>query len=190
MPTHRLHDAPPPLVMRGQKPPHNPRLALAGLAAPCRAWPRQAAPRPSEPSRAGLRRAALLYGMLAVLAIVVLPSSALAQDRLTSSRPQGFFGSGHAENHEHYQGLLNKQLGSCCNGTDCRPTQARWDPQRGGWDAMVDGVWTFIDNENLVLDDAWMEAQHHPRWDRQAHICSGSGPNARIYCLIPPGSDQ
>jgi len=127
-----------------------------------------------------------------ILALALLSTPALSADlgRLQSSRPQGFFGDGHAENHMHYQGLVNKQLGSCCNGQDCRPTQARWDPKRGRWQAMVDGVWTFIDNQNLVLDDAWMQAQHKPRWDRQAHICTGSGPNPRVYCLIPPGSDQ
>lgn len=113
--------------------------------------------------------------------------------RLQSSRPQGFAGEGHAENHAHYQGLRNKQNGDCCNDKDCRPTQARLNNATGLWEAMVDGQWKSVDNPNLVLDDAFLAAQHHPRWDTQAHICASPAQpwgKYTIYCLIPPGSGQ
>ncbi len=126
------------------------------------------------------------------LAAALLVFVASSSDRLQSTRPQGMFGEGHIENHDHYSGLINKQHGSCCNGTDCRPTQARWNNKTNQWEALLQGVWRVIDNANLVLDDEWLQQTHHERWDTQAHICAAHGPGetARIYCLIPPGSGQ
>ncbi len=125
----------------------------------------------------------------ALLVLVASPS-----DRLQSSRPKGYADQGHAENHAHYKDLKNKQNGSCCNGHDCRPTTARWNNKSGMWEALVNGAWHAISNANLVLDDAWLEAQGHPRWDSQAHVCASDYPRSdgtyTVWCLIPPGSGQ
>ena len=129
--------------------------------------------------------------LLAAALLAVNP--AFSEDRMMSARPRGFMGDGHAENHANYQGLINKQRGSCCNGGDCRPTQARFNNSTSRWEAMVDGVWQTIENSNLILDDAWLQAQGRHRWDRQAHVCATARPpngNATVYCLLPPSSDQ
>lgn len=136
------------------------------------------------------------WAVLFVAIVIGLASVAPAgaQDSFRSSRPQGYVGQGHDENHKHYQGLKNKQNGSCCNGMDCRPTQAKWNPVTNTWEAMVDGRWQSVPNDNVILDNAWLEHIGRPRWDRQAHVCASiyanPGGNKQVYCLILPESDQ
>lgn len=127
------------------------------------------------------------------LATTLFAFNASAQeDSFRSSRPQGYVGQGHDQNHEHYQGLMNKQNGSCCNGMDCRPTQARWNPVSKMYEAMVDGRWQSVPNGNVILDNAWLEHIGRPRWDNQAHVCASvyikPDGNKMVYCLILPES--
>lgn len=111
-----------------------------------------------------------------------------SQDHLQSSRPQGMFGEGHAENHAHYEGLRSKSGSSCCNGADCRPTTARWNNATGVWEALVQGKWQAVKDPSAVLDDVGLEAQGHPRWDQQSHVCTAQSPGPdgtyRVYCVI------
>lgn len=132
--------------------------------------------------------------LLTAILVVLLSMAAHADGRLQSARPQGMFGEGHAENHMHYDGMTNKQGGSCCNGGDCRPTTARWNAKAGRWEALVQGAWQRIENENLILDDAWLEHIGHPRWDQLSHVCAAERPQSNgtytVYCLLPAGSGQ
>lgn len=138
--------------------------------------------------------AGFALGILFVLVLAIIASGAHAQGRLQSARPRGYFLDGHAENHKHYEGLRNHQMTSCCSGQDCRPTTARWNNRTGMWEALVQGQWQAVSNADLVLDDAFLQGQGHPRWDTQAHICTAQTPGPdgtyRVYCLIPPGSGQ
>lgn len=69
----------------------------------------------------------------------VAMSGAAAQDA-----PRGFKGEGHEQHHRgFYDGLLrNDTGGSCCNDSDCRPTQTR--VFRGAREVMVNGEWLPI----------------------------------------------
>lgn len=109
---------------------------------------------------------------------------------LQSSRPMGFFGDGHAENHEHYNGLINAKNGSCCNGKDGRPTSARWNELLQTWDFMVDGKWRTLppDEAYKVLTPEVFAAQHRERWDRSAHVFTNES-GTTIWCFIPPAPD-
>lgn len=115
--------------------------------------------------------------------------AAHAQEAMHSSRPMGFFGDGHKENHAHYDGLMNAVGGSCCNGKDCRPTQAHWDDAAGTWDFMVDGKWhslTMGDVYKVLTPEVFM-SQGRERWDAQAHVCTNLDGTV-LYCFIPPAS--
>jgi len=127
--------------------------------------------------------------ILAVLALAGCAPESKAQEGLLSNRPQGFFGEGHAANHEHYLGLRNANNGSCCNGADCRPTQAKWDVERSTWQVMVDGEWRVIDPmfSAIILTPQVLEKQGRVRWDAQAHVCTNLS-GSTVYCLLPPAS--
>lgn len=131
---------------------------------------------------------AFALAVMAVLAMSALPAG--AQDRLQSQRPMGYFGEGHEAHHQHYINLKNANNGSCCNGLDCRPTQARWNGTT--WDVMVNGVWrTLKPSETYtVLTPEVFAKQGISRWDSQAHVCTSYGDAllAKIYCVIPPAS--
>lgn len=139
----------------------------------------------------------LAYCVMVLLGCFVLTIAAgyaFGQDRMMSTRPQGFFLDGHAENHKHYEGLRNHQNTSCCSSADCRPTTARWNNALGAWQALVNGQWQAVTNADLVLDDAFLQEQGRPRWSSQAHVCTAQTPGPdgtyRVYCLIPGASDQ
>lgn len=128
---------------------------------------------------------------LAAIGLALAGLPAVAQDAFKSARPQGYFGDGHAEHHDNYQGLRNGMGGSCCNGRDGRPTQGRWNAATESWEAMVNGKWQTVPWPN-VLDDGVLSAQKRPRWDNQSHVFAGehmrSDGTYTIYCFIPPSS--
>lgn len=123
---------------------------------------------------------------LLVLASVAFVLPASAQDGLRSNRPMGFFGEGHEANHGHYRNLYNADGGSCCDGNDCRPSQARWNGTT--WDIMVNGEWRTMSPlaNGKVLTPEVFAAQGRQRWDSQAHVCTNFS-GTTIYCIIPPG---
>jgi hypothetical protein len=109
--------------------------------------------------------------VLAALVSFGLATSAYRQDN------SGFYGNGHAGNHDWYSKL--KQPGttySCCNGDehggDCRPTRA-FLGNDGFWHAQVDGRWTTVPKRAEV---------EQPAPDGNSHICASKG--GYIFCFI------
>lgn len=121
------------------------------------------------------------------LAFGALPAGAQTEDGIRSDRPMGFFGEGHAENHKYYLGLRNGNNGSCCNGKDGRPTQARWNGST--WDVMVNGEWRTMraDEAFKIITPEVFAKQGRERWDGQAHVFTSMNGQT-IYCVIPPAS--
>jgi len=108
--------------------------------------------------------------VLAVAAAISLPAAAAAQDG-------GFYGQGHAENHDWYSTLNQPGTSfSCCNGDahggDCRPTRA-YVGDDGYWHAEINGRWTTVPSR-AVLD--------RPAPDGASHICAA--PSGYIFCFI------
>jgi hypothetical protein len=133
--------------------------------------------------------------LVALFFISIAVKHADAADRLLRLvQPRGFEGEGHAQNHQHYDGLRNPAGMSCCNGKDCRPTVAR--NINGVWQIMVNGEWRSDFSNERILNDAWLQLEqqrlHQPitgRWDTQAHVCASTVPvgskyKATIYCVI------
>jgi hypothetical protein len=122
------------------------------------------------------------------LAIALAPVEAGAQGAFQSTRPQGYFGEGHAEHHDQYFGMRNGMGGSCCDGSDGRPTQGRWNPNTDSWEAMVNGQWQAVPWPN-VIDDGVLARQGRQRWDNQSHVFASKHRRAdgtyAIYCFIP-----
>lgn len=113
----------------------------------------------------------------------------MAQNGYSSGRYRGFFGEGHDIYHKYYNGLLNGIKGSCCNGKDGRPTQARWNEKTGTWDYMLNGEWRTMrpDESYKVLTPEVLAAQGRQRWDSQAHVFANESGSA-VWCFIPPAS--
>jgi hypothetical protein len=91
--------------------------------------------------------------------------------------PQGFRDpDGHMLYHKFYKQMHN-QLGThCCSDGDCRPTTARWDPEKKQWFALLDGVEVVI-HPNLHVIDAYGLTS-------VASICAGT--DGTMYCFVPP----
>lgn len=113
------------------------------------------------------------------------------QDRLQSSRPEGHFGVGHERFHPFYRGLKNARGSSCCNGFDCRPTQARWNDITQTWNVMVDGQWRTLTaaQSHVVVTPDVLAKQKRGRieGDAMAHVCTDASGRF-LYCLVPPAS--
>ena len=116
-------------------------------------------------------------GFLMACTIAILGSTgARAQD--------GYYGVGHAENHDWYRDLKQPGTGySCCNGVansphgDCRPTRAYLNDD-GMWYAMIDGRWVPVPPRVVLKRMA-------P--DGRSHICASK--SGMIYCFLR-GSPQ
>ena len=117
-----------------------------------------------------------------VLAGASVSGQAFSQD---SHRPDhrgvdhGWYGQGHAENHDWYKELKQPGTGlACCNGTtnnaegDCRPTRAYLNDD-GLWYALLDGRWVPVP-PRVVLK------QLAP--DGSSHICASK--SGMIYCFL------
>jgi hypothetical protein len=108
--------------------------------------------------------------IFATIAAMALAPSAFAQDT-------GFYGHGHAENHDWYSKLNQPGTSySCCNGNehggDCRPTRA-FLGEDGYWHAQIDGNWQTVPSRAVVDKLA-------P--DGNSHICASKG--GYIFCFI------
>ena len=120
------------------------------------------------------------------LAIGLATPAASAQDSAQDSGRDhdhdGRHGQGHAQWHDSfYQKLLIPGTkSSCCNLSDCRPTQIRTNGDH--YEIMKDGRWIRVDPSKIVK----AEAPHGG-----AHICApdlgrGSRDPDLVYCIVMP----
>jgi hypothetical protein len=120
----------------------------------------------------------VLVQFVFVIAIGLLPAASWAADH----DHDGHHGQGHAQWHDGFYRklLIPGTKSSCCNMSDCRPTQIRTNGDH--YEIMKNGRWIKVDPERIVKTQA-------P--DGGAHICAPElGPGARdpdlVYCIIMP----
>ena len=111
----------------------------------------------------------------------------LAQDHTHSiprglQAPQGRHGMGHEHWHEQfYSKLIRKDTKtSCCNLTDCVPTQSRMNG--AGYEVMVDGEWTIVPQaviQNVTAPDGGA----HVCYPKQPHR---DYPKGTLFCVVLP----
>jgi len=110
--------------------------------------------------------------VLCVLAISILPTMSFGQD--------GHHGVGHESWHEtFYSTLIRKDTKtSCCNLSDCRPTESRMINDH--YEVKVDGAWVRVPKEAI---------QNVAAPDGGAHVCAPAQIGAakgKIYCVVLP----
>ena len=96
--------------------------------------------------------------------------------------PQGRHGMGHEHWHEHfYSKLIRKDTKtSCCNLTDCVPTQSR---MRGaGYEVMVDGEWTGVP-QDVIQNVTAPDGGAHVCYPKQPHR---DYPKGTLFCVVLP----
>jgi hypothetical protein len=107
-----------------------------------------------------------------VLTISILPTMSFGQE--------GHHGAGHDSWHESfYSTLIRKDTKtSCCNLSDCRPTQSRMVDDH--YEVKVDGAWLKVPKEAI---------QNVAAPDGGTHVCApaqvGAG-KGKIYCVVLP----
>jgi hypothetical protein len=107
-----------------------------------------------------------------VLTISILPTMSFGQE--------GHHGAGHDSWHESfYSTLIRKDTKtSCCNLSDCRPTQSRMVDDH--YEVKVDGAWLKVPKDAI---------QNVAAPDGGAHVCApaqvGAG-KGKIYCVVLP----
>lgn len=110
---------------------------------------------------------------LAILFFTLLAKGASAEPH----PPQGFHGHGHDELHHWYRTLRDWKGRPCCNGQDCRPTQARY--RKGRIEVLVDGQWTRVPKHKILPNSS-------P--DMRAHVCSpgprSNYPRGFVFCVV------
>ena len=125
-------------------------------------------------------RARYRYVLAALAGLLVAPGLARAEDHAHHG-PQGRHGVGHDHWHGAFYSKLvrkdNKQ--SCCNLTDCVPTQSRMVDDH--YEVLVDGEWTPVP-ENVI--------QNVTAPDGGAHVCypkpSAVYPKGTLFCVVLP----
>ena len=110
--------------------------------------------------------------VLCVIALLVLPTG--------SSGQEGHHGVGHESWHESfYSTLVRKDTKtSCCNLSDCRPTEARMVNDH--YEVKVDGAWLPVPKEAI---------QNISAPDGGAHVCAPPQVGAtkgKVYCVVLP----
>ena len=92
---------------------------------------------------------------------------------------EGYFEVGHDKwHHDFYNHLLQKDGSSCCNHTDCRPTQSRMVGNH--YEVKVDGAWVSVPKDKVINVLA-------P--DGGAHVCAShtlEDGDATIFCVVLP----
>ena len=110
---------------------------------------------------------------------VALGSAVSALFYLTAAAQEGYFGVGHDKfHHGFYYKLSQKDGSSCCNHTDCRPTQSRTVGNHYG--VKVDGQWVAVRRDKIINVIA-------P--DGGAHVWAPhqiEGDQDLIYCVVLP----
>lgn len=113
----------------------------------------------------------LVFSLLVSISMTTMP---------VNGQEDGHFGKGHQPWHEEYYSKLQRPdgMGSCCNMTDCRPTQLRFVGDH--YEVKMDGVWVTVPWAVIVKSGA-------P--DGEAHICAPPQQGAlkgKIYCVVLP----
>ena len=109
---------------------------------------------------------------------------------------KGYFGVGHDKWHRgFYDHLLQKDGSSCCNHSDCRPTQSRMVDNH--YEVKVDGQWVTVRKDkilNVVAPDggAHVCAPHQIEGDDGPDILRRASTGKLVLCsreygLIKPG---
>jgi hypothetical protein len=121
---------------------------------------------------------------LSVFALTVCFPHASAGEEQQHAAHQYFgrHGDGHNKWHEQFYSKLirNDTKGSCCNQSDCVPTQSR--KSIDGYEVMVEGEWTKVPPEvilNVIAPDSG------------AHVCFPNQyeyghPKDTLYCVVLP----
>ena len=96
--------------------------------------------------------------------------------------PQGRHGVGHEHWHQQfYSKLIRKDTKtSCCNLTDCVPTQSRMSGE--SYEVMVDGEWTIVPQaviQNVTAPDGGA----HVCYPKQPHR---DYPKGTLFCVVLP----
>ena len=125
-------------------------------------------------------RARYRYVLAALAGLLVAPGLARAEDHAHHG-PQGRHGVGHDHWHGAFYSKLvrkdNKQ--SCCNLTDCVPTQSRMVEDR--YEVLVEGEWTPVPRDVI---------QNVTAPDGGAHVCfpkaSTIYPKGTLFCVVLP----
>ena len=112
----------------------------------------------------------------------------LAQDHTGSIQqgrpaiPQGRHGVGHEHWHEQfYSKLIRKDTKtSCCNLTDCVPTQSRTNG--ADYEVMVDGEWTSVPR-NVIQNVTAPDGGAHVCYPKQPHR---DYPKGTLFCVVLP----
>jgi hypothetical protein len=110
--------------------------------------------------------------LLFAVSVVFIPDVSFAQD--------GHHGVGHETWHEgFYSKLVHKDTKvSCCNLSDCRPTQSRMVDDH--YEVMVDGAWLRVPKEAI---------QNVSAPDGGAHVCAPvqvGAAKGKVYCVVLP----
>jgi hypothetical protein len=97
-----------------------------------------------------------------------------------SSGQEGHHGVGHESWHENfYSKLVRKDTKtSCCNLSDCRPTEARMVDDH--YEVKVDGAWLPVPKEAI---------QNISAPDGGAHVCAPPQvgvTKGKVYCVVLP----
>jgi len=68
---------------------------------------------------------------------------------LSAAAQEGYFGVGHDKlHHGFYDQLFQRDGSSCCNHTDCRPTQSRMVGNH--YEVKVDGQWVAVRKDKII----------------------------------------
>ena len=99
---------------------------------------------------------------------------------ISAAAQEGQYGVGHAKWHEGFYSKLirNDTKTSCCNLSDCRPTQSRMVNDH--YEVKVDGAWLQVPKEAI---------QNVAAPDGGAHVCAPAQIGAakgKIYCVVLP----
>jgi hypothetical protein len=130
------------------------------------------------PLRNSIRTAILAVGVL--MSPVFLAASP-AQEHHAMQRPEGRHGVGHENWHaDFYSRLIRKDTRtSCCNLTDCVPTQSRMVDDH--YEVLVEGEWTKVPREAI---------QNVTAPDGGAHVCfpkpNSYYPKGTLFCVVLP----
>jgi hypothetical protein len=113
-----------------------------------------------------------LPALLCVIVLLILPGD--------SSGQEGRHGVGHESWHENfYSTLVRKDTKtSCCNMSDCRPTESRMVDDH--YEVKVDGAWVSVPKEAI---------QNISAPDGGAHVCAPPQVGAtkgKVYCVVLP----
>lgn len=121
------------------------------------------------------KRSTLAFYATVVFGLALLPSGANAQNH---HKGKGEHGAGHAQHHDWYLKLHDKNGKSCCSNQDCRPTSDRI--QNGKVQVIIDGEWIDVPKDKILPK---------PSPDLGTHVCAPYQPNAsypkgHIFCVI------